>query len=197
MAPQAVLACANAEHKIVWIDYDANEHHSENFLSINPRGQLPALALEDGTIVTESAAIMLHLADCYPAANLIAKPTTSQRAQTYRWITFMATNVYEDFLRIEYSQNYTVEPVAEASVAASGVASLSRSWGILNEALTDSHYLVGDKLSIADIYMAMLFTWPQNHESLIAKCPNLLPAVQNTLAIEGIKKVFDENECIV
>ncbi len=195
VAPQAVLACAGAEHNIIWIDYDANENHSAKFLAINPRGQLPAIALEDGTIVTESAAIMLHLADCYPAANLIPQTATVLRAQMYRWMAFMATNVYEDFLRMAYPANYTSDSAAEANVSASGAASMDRSWGILNEALAGRRCLVGDSLTIADIYMAMLYSWPHGRDMHYAHYQNLLPALQHTLSIPTIKKVFDENEC--
>lgn len=201
IAPQAMLAYAGAEHEIRWIDYDAKEHHSAEFLAINPRGQIPALQLDDGTIMTESAAIMLHLADCFPAAALIDKPATVHRAQTYRWIVFMATNVYEDFLRMEYPANYTLDGAAEPGVSASGAASMDRSWGILNQALvnsqalviSNSHFLVGSSLTIADIYLAMLLSWHPDRAGLANRYPSLIPAARNTLAVTAIQSVFDDN----
>lgn len=197
VAPQAVLALAGADHNIVWIDYSATEHHSSAFLAVNPRGQLPALTLDDGTVLTESAAIMLHLADCYPEAGLLENPGSPQRAQTYRWIVFMATNVYEDFLRMEYPANYTVDSTAEASVSSSGAASMDRSWGILSQALRDRQTLVGEKLSIADIYLAMLFSWHPDQKGLNTRYPNLLPAVRNALTHPEVQKVFDDNGCTI
>ncbi len=194
IAPQALLAYAGATHEIIWIDYDAKEHRSAEFLAINPRGQIPALKLDDETMVTESAAIMLHLADCYPASNLIEKPATTQRAQTYRWMTFMATNVYEDFLRMEYPEHYTSDAAAEASVSASGATSMERSWGILNQSLAGNCHLVGNSLSIADIYMAMLLSWHPDLKGLNKRHSNLLPAAKNTLTAAAIQKVFNEND---
>ncbi len=196
IAPQAVLAYSGAEHEIIWIDYGAKQHRSAEFLAINPRGQIPALKLDDGTMVTESAAIMLHLADCHPAAHLIEKPATTQRAQTYRWIIFMATNVYEDFLRMEYPANYTGDTSTEAAVSASGADAMDRSWGILNQALTDNDYLVGNSLSIADIYLAMLLAWHPDLNMLNKRHTYLLPAAQNTLSYAAIKKVFEDNDAL-
>lgn len=197
IAPQAVLAYADAQYEIKWIDYDRKEHHEPEFLTINPRGQLPALQLEDGTNLTESCAIMLHLADCLPNARLIDEPGTVLRAQTYRWMVFLATNVYEDFLRMRYPHNYTADSTAEAAVSASGAASMDRSWGILNDALDDSRFLVGSSVTIADIYLAMLLSWHPDRTQLSLTRPNLVPAARNTLAYPTIKRVFDDNESSV
>lgn len=194
IAPQALLALAGAEHRIKWIDYDANEHHSADFLSINPRGQLPALQLDDGTVLTESCAIMLHLADCYPDAGLIAAVGTSDRAQTYRWMVFMATNLYEDFLRMEYPAHYTADSTAESAVSASGAAAMDRSLCILNDALADRHCLVGTNVSIADIYLAMLLSWHPDLVGLATRHAGLIPAARRTLEVPAIKRVFEDNE---
>jgi len=197
VAPQAVLAYAQAEHDIYWIDYAAGEHHADDFLAINPRGQIPALRLADGTVVTESAAIVLHLADCYPGAGLIDKPASVQRAITLRWIIFMATNIYEDFLRMEYPANYTNDTAAQASVSASGAESMDRSWSIVNTGLSASPHLSGAGLSIADIYMAMLLSWHPQLAALDSRYPNLLPAARHTLSFPQIHKVFEENESLI
>lgn len=196
VAPQAMLQYVGADYDIVWIDYDKEEHRQPEFLAVNPRGQLPALVLADGTVITESAAIMLHLADCYPQTDLIGKPGSAERAQTYRWTTFLATNSYEDYLRYAYPYHYTVDKEGEPYVSASGNEAMNRSWGILNDALRSGPCLVGDRVTIADIYMAMILTWHPDPDGLAKKFPNLRSALENTLKLKGVSEVFRENELI-
>ena len=70
MAPQVILEEVGADYELVLLNYDAHEETEADFLALNPRGQIPALVLPDGTIITESAAMVLHIADAHPEANL-------------------------------------------------------------------------------------------------------------------------------
>lgn len=91
VAPQALLSHLEVPFELKLISFDANEHQSKEFLAVNPRGQIPALVLEDNSVLTESLAIMLHVADCHPTSGLSPAPGTSERAQVYRWMSFVAT----------------------------------------------------------------------------------------------------------
>lgn len=134
VAPQALLTHLDAPFELVTIDFDAEDHLSPEFLAINPRGQVPTLVLDDGTVLTESMAIMLHIADCYPQAGMIPAVGTSARAQTYRWMAFLATNIYEGELRFLHPESFTTG-TGTAEVTESGRQALHRAWGILNNAL--------------------------------------------------------------
>ena len=107
VAPQALLTHLKATFELKLISFDANEHQSEAFLTVNPRGQIPVLVLDDKSVLTESLAIMLHVADNHLSSGLIPTPGSAERAQVYRWMSFAATNVYEGFLRLFYPDMYT------------------------------------------------------------------------------------------
>src|SRR4051812_23421570 len=91
---EAALVEAGAPYSFELVSLDRNEQKQPAFLAINPSGKMPALRLPAGEIVTESAAILLTLADHFPQARLLPPQAGSERAQAYRWLAFMAGGIY-------------------------------------------------------------------------------------------------------
>jgi glutathione S-transferase len=195
VAPQALLTHLQVPFELRLIDFDANEDQSAAFLAINPRGQIPVLVMEDGSVLTESLAIMLHVADCHPSSGLSPALGSAERAQLYRWMSFLSTNVYEGLLRLLYPDMYTTSSDL-ASVVDSADQYLLSAFGLINQHLGQTPWLVGERSGIADIYLAMLLTWYLDQPKLYAAHPNLQRALEHTLAIEGVSKVFVENELV-
>ena len=195
VAPQALLNHLKVPFELRLIDFDANEDKSVAFRAINPRGQIPVLVLEDNSVLTESLAIMLHIADCHPSAGLIPATGTAERAQVYRWMSFVSTNVYEGLLRLLYPDMYTTNSDV-SSVVESADQYLYSAFDIINRALSRGPCLIGDRTSITDIYLAMLLTWYPDQPRLYETHTNLERAFKHTLELEGISDVFAENESI-
>ena len=80
-AVEAALAETGASYEVAVIDTKEDAHLSETFRRINPRQQVPALQLPDGSVMTEGSAMLLHLADAFPEADLAPRPGTPARAQ--------------------------------------------------------------------------------------------------------------------
>src|SRR5690606_6632006 len=76
-------------HELRMLDFDQREQASPDYLAINPQGRVPTLML-DGQVLTESAAIAMHLADLHPQAGLAPAPGTRERGDYYRWMFFCA-----------------------------------------------------------------------------------------------------------
>lgn len=195
VAPQAILTHLDVPFELKLINFDANEHQSESFLAINPRGQIPVLVLDDKSVLTESLAIMLHLADSHPSAELIPKPGSTERAQVYRWMSFTATNVYEGLLRLLYPDMYTVKGEL-SKIIESADQYLKSAFGILNKALDQGPCLVGGHTGVADIYLAMLLTWYPDQKKLYDDYANLHRSLNQTLSLDGVTRVFEENDLI-
>jgi glutathione S-transferase len=195
VAPQALLTHLQVPFELRLIDFDANEDQSEAFLAINPRGQIPVLVLEDNSVLTESLAIMLHVADCHPSAGLSPATGSTERAQLYRWMSFISTNVYEGLLRVLYPDMYTTSSDL-ASVVESADQYLLAAFTIINQSLSQASHLVGGRTGITDIYLAMLLTWYPDQPKLYEAHPNLQRALEHALALEGVSEVFAENELI-
>lgn len=170
-AVEAALSIIDAPHNIIWLDTSAGEHLTEAFTAINPRRQVPALVLPDGGVMTESAAMLLHLADAFPEADLAPQPGSNARAQHDRWLIFMAVNIYEGELRKAYADRYTTDPDGADAVRAAAEAYLADQYAIIDAALTGD-YLLGDRLSMADLYLWMVASW-RDPEQLEAETPRV------------------------
>ncbi len=156
-AVEAALAKSGAPVRVVTIDYNKNEQQSAAYARINPMMQVPAMTLPDGTLMTESAAMVMHIANAFPGAGLAPTPGTPAHGQFLRWMLFMAVNLYEADLRYFYPERYTTDAAAAATVKASGAAHMAKSFAVLERALNP--FLLGADLSIADVYLAMLAKW--------------------------------------
>ena len=157
LAVEAALAKAGAAHEIVTIDYDKDEQKTAAYAAINPMRQVPAMTLPDGTLMTESAAMLLHLADLYPDKRLAPPPGTPARGRLLRWMLFMATNLYEPDLRYFYPERYTTDPTGLDGVKSAAKVHMARGFGIIEEALDP--FVAGREMSVADVYLAMLIGW--------------------------------------
>jgi glutathione S-transferase len=195
MAPQALFEEIGVEYQKIVIDFEKEEHKSADFLSVNPMGQIPALVLPDGTLMTETAAILMQIVDSHPEAKL-APPAggRSDRARFLRWLFFLASNVYPTILRVYYSDRYTTDPGGEEGVKAAAEAELDHQFGILNDALDPGPYLDGETFSAADILLWMLVYWHPAPTRLFENAPRVKRAVDLVGARPAIARTLLEHE---
>ncbi|MDB5550925.1 MAG: hypothetical protein JWL86_909 [Rhizobium sp.] len=167
-AVEAALAEAGAEYEVIPVITREGAHLTENYMAINPRQQVPSLQLPDGSVMTEGAAMMMHIADAFPQAGLSPKPGTSARAQHDRWLVFMAVNIYEGELRRAYPDRYSDDA---KSVAGKATDYVRRHYQIL-EAEIAGPLFFGKDLTMVDIYLWNMATWT-DPEWLAAHCPRV------------------------
>jgi glutathione S-transferase len=117
------------------------------YLAINPMGKVPALAHGDA-VVTEAAAICAYLADAFPQAGLAPPPCDHLRAPYYRWLFFAAGPIEAAVSNKAFG--FVIPPERQASV---GYGSFERVMKALDDAVSASDYLLGDKFSAADVYL--------------------------------------------
>ena len=118
MAIEAALGLCGAAWTLIDTPRPKTDADRAALLAINPRGQVPILIHPDGTVITEGPAILLHLADAFPASGLAPAPGTSLRAWHDRWLAFFQANVYEGMLRELFPDRYTHDPAGGPAVAA-------------------------------------------------------------------------------
>ncbi|WP_353150756.1 glutathione S-transferase family protein [Pollutimonas bauzanensis] len=160
----------DAEFEFVPINLLAGENRHPDFLSLNPAGKLPVLV--DGDLVlTESAAIVMYLAEKYGAKGLM--PTDlSERAQAYRWSMFSVTELEQPLWRIaKHSFLYPEDKrlPEDITLAKEDFTAMA---AILNRHMDGREFIVGDTISIADCITAYVLDWG-NEIGLIDDFPHL------------------------
>ena len=171
LAPQMLLEEIGAAYELVWIskapaDIDA-------FRRISPAAKIPVLVLPDGTVMSESAAILIHLTNVHPAAALAPVAGSSAHARFLQWMVFLSANVYEAALRYFYSERYSAAGAAAAAdIKRQALANWTSDLEVVHAAL--SPYVLGTELSAADHYLHMLASWyPLDDAALASRLPKL------------------------
>jgi len=193
LAPQAALEEAGADYEVIVTDTGSGAHRSPEFLALNPRGQVPALILPDNSVMTESAAMMLHIADAFPQANLIPPVNDPARAQVYRWMFFAAVNLYETDLRYYYSERYTTNENGVEGVKAAALRDFDKYFDMLEQEIGSGLYLLGDTDSILDIYLTMLAYWHPDVDALFARCPSVKILCDTVKARPAVERVWRQH----
>ena len=189
MAPQVLLEEVGADYQREIIDMEKGEEMQAGYLAINPRGQIPALFLPDGSLLTESAAMVVHIAESYPESGLLPPPGSVERAQVYRWLFYAVANIYEADLRMYYSERFATGAGCADSIKQQASEDMNSAWDLLEQQLGDGPYLLGEQYSVIDPYLLMLAYWHQQPQELLARCPKLkrlCATVQQRPAVQRI-----------
>ena len=158
-APHMVLEEIGTVYEFVTVERtdDGVPTAPPGYLEISPFGKVPTLRHND-LVLTESAAICLHLADAFPDAGLIPKHGAPERSEAMRWLMFLTNTVQPAYLRFFYPQRHTTDPDGADQVVAAAVAELTRLRDHIAAQL-EGPFLQGARFTIADVYLAMLSSW--------------------------------------
>ncbi len=141
-----------APYQLEVLNQKAGEHRKPAFLAINPMGKVPALRDATGAVVTEQVAIMLHLADLFPAAGLAPPVGDPLRGPYLRWMVFYAAA----FEPAVVDRAAGREP---ASRMMSPYGEFDTVLDTLISALSPGPYLLGDRFSAADVLWGTSLGW--------------------------------------
>ena len=190
MAPHIVLREAGLKFDIEKVDLAAKKTESgEDYLAINPKGYVPALKLDDGTVLTEVSVVCQYIADLRPRRALAPKPKTPERYKLMEWLNFTATEIHKG-LSDFYNPKLTPE-WREAKLER-----LAKRLDYLERALGANPHLMGE-FSIADAYLFTVLNWTGRLQVDLAKWPNIQaykarvaerPAVKKAMKAEGLGK---------
>ena len=158
LAPHIALEEIGCEYNLVLVDRTANAHKSESYLRLNPAGLIPAL-IDGDTVLSETAAIMLHLADKHPDAALIPPLQSAARAQCYRWLIYLTNTMQAELIHYFYPDRIGGEYATEIKQRAT--ERIMPMLDIVNAQLNASGgpYLLGETYTIADIFLFMMCRW--------------------------------------
>jgi glutathione S-transferase len=171
LAPQILLEEIGAPYEIIW--FTKTPADLEALRRIHPAGRVPVLGLPDGTVVAESAAILVHLTHAHREADLAPAAGTAAHARFLQWMVFLSANLYEAALRYYYAERYSA--AGEAAAAGIRAQALADYAGYLERVHDElSPYVLGDRLSAADPYLHMLAGWyPEEVRPLASRLPKL------------------------
>jgi glutathione S-transferase len=190
-APHIVACEAGIALELEKVDLGSKRTASgEDYLSVNPKGYVPALRLDDGSVLTEVSAIIQYLADRAPAAGLIPPAGTMERYRLLEWICYIATEIHKGFGPL---WNARLAPEGRAAA----VAALARRLDLVEQVLARQPFLMGEAFTVADAYLFTVASWAPWVKLDMAPWPALRdfvsrvaarPKVQEALVAEGLSE---------
>lgn len=163
----------------------------ENFRSVNPNGYVPALQLDDGSLLTEGVAIVQYLADLEPEAGLAPPAGTPERYRLQSWLNFIATELHKMYSPWLFHPEYCAQAqdVARAKIA--------QRLAFVEDHLTRSGpFLMGELFTAADAYLFSIVGWSTFAKVDMSDFPRLRafmdrvgarPAVREAMRAEGLR----------
>lgn len=193
---QAALEIVGAPYRIVeTASWEPNDAFTD-LLKANPLGQIPTLVLPDGSALSESAAIHLHLDGAHPAAGLLPRGA-SARAQAVRGLVFIAANCYAAISILDFPERWCAdadndEPVKER-IRAGTRARLHRHWEMFADLFPGRPCLSGEDIGSLDLYAAVVSKWSGTRKHLQEARPALHETLLRIEAHPKVAQVFAQH----
>ena len=159
---------------------------------VNPLAQIPALVLPSGEVMTESAAMTLHLADLAGRDDLVPGPGAAERAAFLRWLVFIVANIYPTFTYADVPTRFVADAAAAEAFSARVEAHAEGLWRIAGDAARGPWFL-GERFSALDIYVGVMRHWRPGEAWFEANTPRLAAIGRAVEARAGLAEVFRRN----
>lgn len=187
LTPHMVLCEANMHFELEKVDLATKKtENGDDFLKINPKGQVPALLLDDGTLLTEGVAIIQYIANHVPGKHLMPKQTDANYYEALEWLNFIATELHKGFAPL-------FNPKFPDDLKQAAKDRLESRLAYVNSQLDHKDFLLGERMSIADFYLYTVLTWAKAVDLNLTNLDNLnhlfklmdeRPSVKAALAAE-------------
>ena len=175
---EIALDWAGVQYDTEWMTFEqvgARSHDA--LLAANPLHQVPTLVLDEGTVLTESAAIVLWLDEQYPQAGLLPPRGSAERVHALRWMLYLVTTLYPTFSYGDFPQRYLADETAQRALV-SGTKSRRREyWRQVDEAAM-APWFCGAQPSMLDAYIALMSTWDPKRAWFTQNAPRLYAIAQ-------------------
>jgi glutathione S-transferase len=191
MAVHIVLRESGLNIQLEKVDLRSKRTESgDDYMKINPKGYVPALLLEDSSILTEAGVCVQYVADAAPAKNLAPAAGTVERYRLMEWIAFISTEIHKTYGPL-------FDPSTSEELRRRQVGLLEKRFGYVARELSGREFLMGHTFTAADAYLFTVLNWTHAVKIDLGPWPVLQeyvkrvaerPAVRETMKAEGLLK---------
>jgi GST-like protein len=193
MIVETAFAVAGVPVETIDVGWDDLGWNSKLLAEHNPLGQIPTLILPDGQVMTESAAIMLHLADIKPESGLAPAPDQPERPAFLRWLMFIVAAVYPTFTYGDVPERWVAADESAANMLVQGTDDHRKTLYRYLEQNTGTPWFLGESFSCIDLYLNVMRHWRPRNEWFEIECPRLNAVGLKAAEIPAVKRVVSRN----
>jgi glutathione S-transferase len=185
LSPHIALREAGATFSLEKVDLQSKKTETDaDFITVNPKGYVPALQLESGKVMTEGTAIVQYIADMFPKSQLAPAAGTPERYELLEWLGFVSLELHRNISPL-------FNPALTAGLKESQMALVAKRLDWLATQLEGKTYLVGNGFTVADGYLFTILNWSnfigldlspwktiQAYKARIGSRPSVIAALQ-------------------
>ena len=188
-APHILLEDVKADYVAECLDLYLGEQKLEKYLSINPKGRVPALITDKG-IITETIAILTYIAQTHPEANLLpADPFNFAKVQSFN--SFIASTIHVAHAHKARGQRWANQKIAIENMKTMVTDNMYKYAKIIEKYFFKGPYVLGDNYSICDPYLALVTRWLYDDGVDIYKLPLILSHDLKMKQRPSVKKIIE------
>jgi len=175
---EATMTLLGLPYELVDVSMNSLEELVAGVGPVNPMKQVPALVLPSGELMTESAAMMVGLADLHPDARLAPSPTDPKRAQFLRWMVYIPAAIYSMYWVRDEPSRLADGKDSEAFILERTAERIADCWKMMDEQVSPGRYILGDELSVLDLYVAVVSRWTPRRRRFYEVAPKMAEVVR-------------------
>lgn len=185
LSPHIVLRELGLPFEAIKVDIATKQTaDGTDFRTVNPKGYVPALQLDDGRILTEGPAIVQYLADQVPDKQLAPPNGSWERYRLQEWLNFISTEIHKQFSPLFNASN-------PDSVKDAQKTRLAQRFGEISPLLEKQDYLTGDRFSVADAYLFTVLGWSRYFHIDLNQWPGIAKFVERIAARPAVAQAMD------
>jgi glutathione S-transferase len=191
-AAHMLLQELGQEYQLAIVERGVNAQKSAAFLKINPNGRIPALE-NDGLVLFEAAAIVLHLVDRHPEGGMAPAVGSNERAKFYQWLVFLTNSLQEELMVYQYPDRLAGTDKAAVEIVARGAeARASMFLDVIEDHLAaNGPFFLGNTVSAADLYLVMLSRWARGMSKPPRSRQNISKLLDAVTARSAVKRAYE------
>jgi len=190
---EAALTLIGAPFKVIEAVTWEGDAERDKVAPVNPMRQIPALITPGGETLTESAAILIWLAEQHPEAALGPEPCDPRRAQFLRWMTFIPASIYSMFwVRDVPSRLAGDDPAAQKILSARTAERIADCWAVMESQIESGRFLLGAEPTVLDLYVAVASRWTPRRKRFHEVAPRMGAVVRRVDALPELRDVWAE-----
>ena len=167
---------------LIGADFQIQDVPHGELPATTPLAQVPALRLPSGEVMTESAAILMWLAETHPEANLAPAVGDRSRAAFLRWMAYVSSAIYAHYWAMDFPARLTADEAAQAEVKTALEARIDDCWAVMEAGIDPGDYLLGDDLTVLDLYVTVVSRWTSRkrlHATIAPRLGAVVRRVEN------------------
>jgi len=159
------------------------------FATVSAQRQVPTLVLSDGTVMTESAAMVCWLVQRFPGSPLLPA-SDSQRALMYRWLIYISVHMYTPIGVKDFPARWLTDAAHHDALKAGAIERIKAAWQLMEAEVSPAPFLLGDTMTALDVYCAMVARFTPGAKWSAEHCPKIAGAARATEENPVVREVF-------